>query len=308
MRAKPRRRAPAAALLHSALVATDFSENADHAVERALRLPLAEGAELTLLHVEVRRRRGAGVAEHAAAERRLAAAAARARRIAGADDRSDLRIQPKLAAGEVFVEIVRRARRAGVELIVLGRHGPRPIRDLFLGSTADRVIRHGSAPTLIVGPHARGPYARPVLALDLEETSRRAVPFALRLLRTGTTVTLVHAYEAPFERLATLGLETGAQRGYRSRFEAAARRRLAPLEALVGRHGVRWRTELRLGPARLVLPRAVHGHRADLLVLGSHARSGLSHALLGSVAGDVMREVKCDVLIVRPRHTRFVRP
>jgi hypothetical protein len=41
--------------------------------------------------------------------------------------------------------------------------------------------------------------------------------------------------------------------------------------------------------------------RADLLLLGTHGRAGLAHALLGTVAGDVLRDVQCDVLVVPPR-------
>jgi nucleotide-binding universal stress UspA family protein len=45
--------------------------------------------------------------------------------------------------------------------------------------------------------------------------------------------------------------------------------------------------------------RAVEREHADLIVMGSHGRTGLSHVLLGSVAERVMRYAPCPVLIVR---------
>jgi len=39
----------------------------------------------------------------------------------------------------------------------------------------------------------------------------------------------------------------------------------------------------------------------DLIVLGTHGRSGLTHLILGSVTGEVMRRATCGVFIIRPR-------
>lgn len=48
---------------------------------------------------------------------------------------------------------------------------------------------------------------------------------------------------------------------------------------------------------------------ADLIVIGTHGRSGLSHALLGSVAEKVVRKAPCPVLTVRPQmHSTFAHP
>jgi nucleotide-binding universal stress UspA family protein len=46
----------------------------------------------------------------------------------------------------------------------------------------------------------------------------------------------------------------------------------------------------------------------DLIVIGTHGRSGLSHALLGSVAEKVVRKANCAVLTVRPDGHQFVMP
>jgi nucleotide-binding universal stress UspA family protein len=49
-----------------------------------------------------------------------------------------------------------------------------------------------------------------------------------------------------------------------------------------------------------VILRAVERDKPDLVVIGTHARGGLGHAVLGSVAEWVLVEAPCDVLAVPP--------
>ncbi|HWM86759.1 MAG TPA: universal stress protein, partial [Kofleriaceae bacterium] len=46
----------------------------------------------------------------------------------------------------------------------------------------------------------------------------------------------------------------------------------------------------------------------DLIVMGTHGRTGLRHALIGSVAEKVVRKAPCPVLTVRPPGQEFERP
>ena len=46
----------------------------------------------------------------------------------------------------------------------------------------------------------------------------------------------------------------------------------------------------------------------DLIVLGTHGRTGLAHVLLGSVAERVVRKSPCPVLTVHPKGHQFVMP
>ncbi|MDH3690513.1 MAG: universal stress protein [Gammaproteobacteria bacterium] len=53
------------------------------------------------------------------------------------------------------------------------------------------------------------------------------------------------------------------------------------------------------GKASVKIIEAASETKTDLIVMGSHGRSGLSHALVGSVAEAVARHAPCTVLIVR---------
>jgi nucleotide-binding universal stress UspA family protein len=63
-------------------------------------------------------------------------------------------------------------------------------------------------------------------------------------------------------------------------------------------HGV-WEVEVAAGPPAETIVRVAHKRDADLIVMGTHKRTGLQHVLLGSIAEKVARLAPCPVLTVR---------
>jgi nucleotide-binding universal stress UspA family protein len=77
----------------------------------------------------------------------------------------------------------------------------------------------------------------------------------------------------------------------------------AGLDRLVDKYRATGRiagAELRTGEPREVIESMVRETRADLIVMGTHGRRGFKDALLGSVAGTIVRTASCPVLTVRP--------
>ena len=186
---------------------------------------------------------------------------------------------------------------------------PFPLRDLFLGSTAERVIRRGQLPVLAGRRRPDGLYRRPLLALDMDQAAHEVLALALRMLPPPRPqIGLVHAYDVPYHGLSypSLSPEQSQENRYHYRQKAlhelarAVATALAELKASPD-HGLSWKPHVRYGSPRTVIPDAVTKTRADLVMLGTHARAGIAHALLGTVAGDVLREVPCDVLVVPPK-------
>jgi nucleotide-binding universal stress UspA family protein len=139
--------------------------------------------------------------------------------------------------------------------------------------------------------------------VDFSETSRAALEEAADLARRDRSeLTLVHVSEPP-----PVGTE-GALAGPRLA-EAIAAEAEGQLE--------KWRVEaekISLGTVRAkLIPQGLAAkeicHLAreegfDLVVMGTHGRTGLRHLVLGSVAERVVREAHCPVLVVRPRGKR----
>jgi nucleotide-binding universal stress UspA family protein len=175
------------------------------------------------------------------------------------------------------------------------------IRDLLLGSTAEKVIRKANVPVLVVNLKPLGAYHRPVVALDLEDTARWVVELALRSLPHDVRgVSVIHAYTVLLEgHLVVSRISPRELNAYRNQCRREALSGLQRVLELAG-DGVDWRASVRRGDPRIAVMHEIGARRADLVVLGTHGRSGLSHALLGSVAEHVVRTAACDVLVAPP--------
>lgn len=289
------------------LVATDFSPGAQRALDRALLLPTAANAMVHVVHVlspnVPAKARGKATSD---AKQKLEKIFSSAHAQASA---KKLTLTMEILSGEPFVEIIRCSRNVNAELIVLGRHGHRPVQDMFIGTTAERVIRKGDVPILAVHLEPACPYRRPLIATDLGDTAPRAFELALRLLEpTVKAIHVVHAFNVPFEGFVTPTFSAREKSDYRRSFRDAAKAGMAKLLARYEDTGLRWRATMRAGDARSLILGEILRRRADLVALGTHGRLGVAHALLGSVAEWVISQAPCDVLVARPARFSFELP
>ena len=294
-------------MLRAVLIAVDFSASDARSLGRAVLLRLAPGAELTLLHVVPRSLPGAAMAraEHDARKQLDAVAKQLARNV-----KVRVRVRQLVKAGVAAREIAGQARASRAELVMVGRGRSRAVRDFVLGSTAERVLRTSRVPVLVTRRPAR-PYRRPLLAADLDHAAQGMLGALLSVMpQPVPQLAVVHAYDAPFQSTIYPSLSEDDATDYREHYRRKALRGIDRLlrasSAELAREvpeasALSWQIQLHNGPARSVIEHMSSRANADLLVLGSHGYSGLAHGFLGSVAGDVLREVKCDVLVVAPR-------
>ncbi|NOJ93638.1 universal stress protein [Corallococcus coralloides] len=296
--------AGAAAILRSLLVPIDLTPASDRVIGRLARLPLAEGALVTLVHVVP----GGFVPrdQHDAERDAMQALQVEARHLT-ASLPAATRLQSVVKVGGAAHEITELARAQAADLIVMGRGGGRALRDMFLGSTAERVMRTAKRPVLAVRLPPRAAYHRPAMAIDLDESASRVFSWLLRLLPPPRPqVEAIHAFESPYEGLVYRSLSEDEAEERRAELRRAASVKLGGLlttalaDARVPAKDAPWRVHVRHGAPRRVVTKAVKQGDADLLALGTHGYSGLAHAFLGSVAGDLLRDVGCDVLVVPP--------
>lgn len=290
--------------LRMLLVPTDFSGGAEMALGRALLLPRSGGAAIHVIHVLP--------ADIPAKARVQAAAAARRnleRIVSHARDKARgarLDLTSEVLSGDPFVEIIRCSRSISAELIVIGRHGRRPVRDMFIGTTAERVIRLGDVAVLAVNGKPTHPYRRPLIATDLGDTAPRVFALALRVL--GPTVTaahVVHVFHVPFEGFVTPMSAAREHSEYRRSFHERAKAGMAKLLARYEDTGIHWKAMVRAGDPRSVILAEAVRLQSDLIALGTHGRSGVAHALVGSVAEWVIAQARCDILVSRPVRFSF---
>lgn len=144
-------------------------------------------------------------------------------------------------------------------------------------------------------------FRRICCAVDFSDTSRGAMEVAVDLARRlGAEVTLLHAYPIPGYTFPDGSV-------------VASPGMLQDLSDQADRHLEAWRRDAEaMGLAHVAIAKAIGDpsqeiarwakeQKVDLLVLGTHGRSGLEHALMGSIAERVLRKAPCPVLTIRPR-------
>jgi nucleotide-binding universal stress UspA family protein len=80
-----------------------------------------------------------------------------------------------------------------------------------------------------------------------------------------------------------------------------AQKRLRTMLARIRKLGIRGRALLLKGVAHEAIVKAARAHRADMIVVGTHGRTGLARFFVGSVAARVVAAASCPVLTVRGR-------
>jgi nucleotide-binding universal stress UspA family protein len=265
-------------------------------------LPLAHDARITVLHVVPR---GLTVSEQRKAERDAARAVADEVRLLRKGLPQSMTVASLVKVGATAKTISVCTTQLKAQLVVMSRGSGR-LRDEFIGSTAERVIRQARVPVLVVRLAARTPYRRPAIAIAQDEAAYEAVAALLRMWPASMPpVSIIHAFDSPYRTFIYPTLADDAQR--MDELHADATREIAKLlTKALARAGVLpenappWKPHIRFGPPRIVVEKAVKKLGVDLLVAGTHGYTGAPYLLLGTVAGDLLRQSKCDVLVVPP--------
>lgn len=279
--------------MDSILVATDFSDDARNAAVRAGMLARERGlAKGVLLHVLP------PVPLEVELELRATAALERAMETLAAEiaAASGFALEPRIASGSVVNTLADAA--DGFSLVALGARGINPLRDLAIGSSAERLVRKCRRPVLIVKARPQAPYRRVIVPVDFSPDSGAALALA-SALAPEAGLTLVHAYEVPFEgKLGLAGASAEDIERYRNEARGQASAKMDALLAAAG---------LAPGRASRVLARAytpqliqdtAAAAGADLIAIGKHGSSMAEELLLGSVTLHTLAAADCDVLVV----------
>jgi nucleotide-binding universal stress UspA family protein len=286
--------------LRRLLLATDFSRHSERAANRLAHLPLATDAKVRIVHLLPDGRGELTAGMDKSLTRALRAFEALTRKALRSLGHGEVEVEGSFLEGSVDEELSALCAAQEVELLVLGRHGARTFRDQLLGTTAERIIRVAPVPVLVVTERPARNYRRPLVALDLKQTTRTALEYTVRLSPEAKTVRVVHAYEHSYELvLRQVNAPWAKVRAYRSRqldeAQAQVKAYLQPYEG----GNTRFDLLLHGGDPRRAILEVMEAERADLLGLGTSGRRGMAHLLLGSVAETVLRRATCDVLVAR---------
>jgi nucleotide-binding universal stress UspA family protein len=219
-------------------------------------------------------------------------------------------VEVEVRTGNAAEEII--AAAADVDLIVMTTHGRGAAGRVIFGSTADRVTRHGTTPTLLIRsgyePVELVPSRRVVVPLDGSALAERAIPEAERLARAlSIPIHLVRAIGSE-EVMATIRAEVAmVDPASVDQVKAYERARLEPErragEYLAGKAvalreaGLATEIEVLKGTPAFVLLWAIQPD--DVVVMTTHGHGGYRRWMIGNVAEKLVREAAAPVLLMR---------
>lgn len=279
-------------LLERILVALDFSDASESVIETAVDLAKVFQSKVIPIHIlpSVKGNEKAASLLQQAAQQRLDSVVERLKQ-EGVDTN-----QPILSFGAPHRSIVQAALDLNPNLILLGSGENRKTEKFQLGTTTERIIQQSEKPIFVVKEETSLNVQQILCPVDFSTTSKRALTNA---------ITLAHRFKAELTILSVCELqgpnwfksEEDSEKENEDRC-AAYKVRFDEFLQQFNLAGLSWSKEMRKGdPAEEIL-NSISSKMADLLVMGTAGRTGLSRFLIGSVTKKVIREVPCSFLVL----------
>ena len=194
--------------------------------------------------------------------------------------------------GSAYAEIVKRSEAWKADLVVVGSHGHSGLAR-WLGGVAERVVRHASCDVLVA--RAGTTRGRVLAATDLSDLSRPALLAGVaESSRRGATLEVVHA--VGFLDLEMLYL---TEMGALSQTSMPVDPARDQLETFARATGVTASCKVLDGSAAAAVVHEAEATGAELIVIGSHGKTGLKRFLIGNIAEKIVRNAGCSVLVAR---------
>jgi nucleotide-binding universal stress UspA family protein len=296
------------------LCAVDGSECSQWGVQALEALAGRESEAVTLLHVVDPSALRAGRGRNPVAEKRALAAmekaggillreAERSARVALGQAATGPRttLHRVLAHGPLARTIVRRARHANADLIIIGSRGLSDIRGFLLGSVSRQIASSAPCSVLVV-KQPLPKLTHVTLAVDDSKHSRAAARFLRsHILPESATTTIFSSAERPVTDLAIRYLSKAQVEELERPVLERATRLVAALRDEFLKEGYTVVTDVQMDHVIDRIVKQVEADHADLLVVGSRDLTKSERLHLGSVSESLLRHAPCSVLIVRGR-------
>ncbi|UVE18914.1 universal stress protein [Pseudomonas sp. LS44] len=281
--------------MNTLMVATDLSSRSDRAVQRAALLAKRFACDWAVVHVIDEDKPQRLIERHLAdAQELLESRVEGLALIAGRLPRVIVEVGP---VEQTINEI---ATGMGCQLLILGMHRQNLLREFFVGTSAERIIRSSRLPVLRVGTIDPRDYRRVMLASDMSDCSAYAIQTTRELgLLDDSKLYAVHVFEAFAKgQMMFSGVEAEVVASSTRAAEAQAE---ADLNRFLKEQGLdlpAGQVQITEGFSVVELKGCIERIDPDLLVIGTHSRVGFKKLMLGSVAETLLGDVQCDVLCV----------
>ena len=286
--------------LKNLLVCTDGSEYSEGAIREAIRLAKTTGATLTALSVidfnpefealapDLVDKMEKDIRKHLTLVRERAAV-------------ESVKMQAfTMLSDAPYMGIAKEAEKSGADLIIMGRRGRTGLKRLLMGSVTKRVIGHSPCSVLVVPRDARIDCKKILCGTDGSVYSNAAAAEAVMIAKRCEAelifISVVHAETAsPLDIV-----HSQMNRGLIAENELKlAESGLKAAKGYAEKEGIMSEGLVLAGRPYEVIVNSAREKGSDLIVVGSHGRTGVDRLLMGSVTERVVGTAECAVLVVK---------
>ncbi len=192
--------------------------------------------------------------------------------------------------------ILETTQSAHPDVILLGARGLGKVKELMLGSVSHRTVLHAPCSTFIL----KGPLPsleKVLVPIEGEEDAHVAFKFlAMKPFRKSVEIQLMFVWPQP---QSPWPITLGQSKLLEEHAIAHAQEQLDALSLKLGTMGYPATTYVGLGDPSYAIMEQQRANKADVIMMGSHGRRGISRFLLGSVSHNVLHQADCPIFIVR---------
>lgn len=237
--------------------------------------------------------------------------------VAPFEQRCNIRIE--VHTGRIFLEVIRAVLRNKHDLLIKPAENPSFVERLF-GSNDMHLLRKCPCPVWLTRPDDKSNYGCILAAVDfnldnLSDTINQSLNQLILELASSLALSdfaslhLVHVWDAPAEMTVRSWADNPNEasmayvEGERSRHESAFNRLRDQLRDQIGKEAydhLSPQFHLRRGAASTVIPEVAKQLQADLVVMGTVARTGIAGLFIGNTAETILEQLQCSVLAVKP--------
>lgn len=240
----------------------------------------------------------------------LAETRRRLRRIVPSIERAGVAdVDTRAVVGTPHVEIIRSVVEHGHDLVIVGAESGRAIRDAFLGSMAINLMLQCPCAVWVLKPGQSAPFANIVAALGLGGGASESDGLDQRILELAASLAcahdarlhLVHFWETEGrdDEMLRSEIHRDTMVGILRRNESARREAVTTLLNGCSTASAEPTIHLPRGRPRTKMARTADRLSADLVVMGTTGRRGVSRLLAGNFCEAVLNESRCGVLTVK---------
>ena len=269
------------------IVPVDFSEYSEYALETASILAKKNNAEILVLHMlemseAILTRAGTDMQMETMFFLKLAEK--KFEEFLKKDYLKGLKITPIIKHFKVFSEVNEVAEENGADLIIMGSHGASGLKEFFIGSNTEKVVRHSNIPVMVIKHNPiLVDFEHVVFACDFSEDAVKPFINATKFFKKlGSKVHLIYV-NLPNEQFRSTAEMEGKVHLFFKKVNGD----------LNDDHSVKYFSDYTIEQGVLNYANAIG---ADLIAVATHGRTGFSHLLEGSITEDIANHSTLPVI------------